>query len=115
MPGAAGLLLPLLLLLPGLAALEPLSVGLAIGVASALTGYLSHPNFYCSYVECCPSAGHRLNATGTGVGDKGKGTGGGGEPSEPGSEGGISPQRYGSSWTSGCSGSTWPRRWCCGQ
>nr|XP_027326992.2 torsin-1B [Anas platyrhynchos] len=63
MPGAAGLLLPLLLLLPGLAALEPLSVGLAIGVASALTGYLSHPNFYCSYVECCPSAGHRLNAT----------------------------------------------------
>nr|XP_047910938.1 torsin-1B [Anser cygnoides] len=63
MPGAAGLLLPLLLLLPGLAALEPLSVGLAIGVASALTGYLSHPSFYCSYVECCPSAGHRLNAT----------------------------------------------------
>lgn len=53
------------LLLPGLAALEPLSVGLAIGVASALTGYLSHPRFYCSYVECCPSAGRRLNATGT--------------------------------------------------
>lgn len=53
------------LLLPGLAALEPLSVGLAIGVASALTGYLSHPRFYCNYVECCPSAGQRLNATGT--------------------------------------------------
>lgn len=52
-------------LLPGLAALEPLSVGLAIGVASALTGYLSHPRFYCSYVECCPRAGQRLNATGT--------------------------------------------------
>ena len=62
MPRAAALLW---LLLPGLAALEPLSVGLAIGVASALTGYLSHPSFYCSYVECCPSAGHRLNATGT--------------------------------------------------
>ncbi|NXS20696.1 TOR1B protein, partial [Mystacornis crossleyi] len=46
-------------------ALEPLSVGLAIGVASALTGYLSHPRFYCSYVECCPGAGQRLNATGT--------------------------------------------------
>lgn len=62
MPRALGLLW---LLLPGLAALEPLSVGLAIGVASALTGYLSHPNFYCSYVECCPGAGHRINATGT--------------------------------------------------
>lgn len=60
---AAGLLW---LLLPGLAALEPLSVSLAIGVAWALTGYLSHPNFYCSYVECCPSDGHRINATGTG-------------------------------------------------
>lgn len=80
MPGAAGLLLPLLLLLPGLAALEPLSVGLAIGVASALTGYLSHPNFYCSYVECCPSAGHRLNATGTGVGTRGRGRGVAGSP-----------------------------------
>ncbi|KAJ7428112.1 hypothetical protein WISP_01877 [Willisornis vidua] len=50
-------------LLPGLAALEPLSVGLAIGVASALTGYLSHPRFYCSYVECCPRDGRRLNAS----------------------------------------------------
>lgn len=57
---------PLLwVLLPGLAALEPLSVGLALGVASALTGYLSHPRFYCSYVECCPRAGQRLNASGT--------------------------------------------------
>ncbi|KAF4789154.1 Torsin-1B [Turdus rufiventris] len=55
---------PLLwVLLPGLAALEPLSVGLALGVASALTGYLSHPRFYCSYVECCPRAGQRLNAS----------------------------------------------------
>lgn len=60
---AAGLLW---LLLPGLTALEPLSVSLAIGVAWALTGYLSHPNFYCSYVECCPSDGYRINATGTG-------------------------------------------------
>ncbi|XP_076211847.1 torsin-1B [Aptenodytes patagonicus] len=60
MSRAAGLLW---LLLPGLAALEPLSVGLAIGVAGALTGYLSYPSFYCSYVECCSSAGQRLNAT----------------------------------------------------
>lgn len=67
MPRAVGLLW---LLLPGLAALEPISVGLAIGVASALTGYLSHPRFYCNYVECCPSAGHRLNATGTGRGGR---------------------------------------------
>ncbi|NXW10999.1 TOR1B protein, partial [Fregetta grallaria] len=44
-------------------ALEPLSVGLAIGVAWALTGYVSHPSFYCRYVECCPGAGQRLNAT----------------------------------------------------
>ncbi|NXR08130.1 TOR1B protein, partial [Semnornis frantzii] len=42
---------------------EPLSVGLAIGVAWALTSYLSHPSFYCSFVECCPSAERRLNAT----------------------------------------------------
>ncbi|XP_053940405.1 torsin-1B [Cuculus canorus] len=55
--------LVLWLLLPGLAALEPISVGLAIGVASALTGYLSHPRFYCRYVECCPTTRHRLNAT----------------------------------------------------
>ncbi|XP_029468789.1 torsin-1A-like [Rhinatrema bivittatum] len=34
-------------------AVEPLSVGLAIGIASALTGYLSHPRFYCSLMECC--------------------------------------------------------------
>ncbi|XP_064027545.1 torsin-1B-like isoform X2 [Pogoniulus pusillus] len=60
MRGALGLLG---LLLPGLAAQEPLSVGLAIGVAWALTSYLSHPSFYCSYVECCPSAERRLNAT----------------------------------------------------
>ncbi|XP_025957603.1 torsin-1B [Dromaius novaehollandiae] len=60
MPRAPALLW---LLLPGLAALEPISVGIAIGAASALTGYLSYPSFYCSYVECCPGDGHRLNAT----------------------------------------------------
>ncbi|XP_042300072.1 torsin-1B-like, partial [Sceloporus undulatus] len=51
-------LLVLLLLFSGsVAALEPLSVGLAIGAASALTGYLSSPRFYCSFVECCPAEG----------------------------------------------------------
>lgn len=107
MPRAAVLLW---LLLPGLAALEPLSVGLAIGVASALTGYLSHPSFYCSYVECCPGAGHRLNATGTGERGGARVAGRGGLGAD-----GVSPQRCGSSWTAGCSGSTWPRRWCCGR
>nr|XP_060613612.1 torsin-1B [Anolis sagrei ordinatus] len=44
-------------------ALEPLSVGLAIGAASALTGFLSSPRFYCRFVECCPAEGDGLNAT----------------------------------------------------
>ncbi|KAH0615438.1 hypothetical protein JD844_004663 [Phrynosoma platyrhinos] len=53
-----GLLGPLFLPLFGpVAALEPVSVGLAIGAASALTGYLSSPRFYCSFVECCPGEG----------------------------------------------------------
>uniref|UniRef100_A0A7N4PHW1 Torsin family 1 member B n=3 Tax=Sarcophilus harrisii TaxID=9305 RepID=A0A7N4PHW1_SARHA len=49
---------PLLLLLllsaaPAAQAFEPISVGIAIGAASALTGYLSYPDFYCRFVECC--------------------------------------------------------------
>uniref|UniRef100_A0A8C8RZ58 Torsin n=1 Tax=Pelusios castaneus TaxID=367368 RepID=A0A8C8RZ58_9SAUR len=58
------LLLGLLsLLVPGSAALEPISVGIAIGAASALTGYLSRPRFYCAFVECCPGEADRPNAT----------------------------------------------------
>ncbi|XP_020829240.1 torsin-1B isoform X1 [Phascolarctos cinereus] len=48
--------LPLLLLLlmaPGAEPFEPITVGIAIGAASALTGYLSYPDFYCRFVECC--------------------------------------------------------------
>ncbi|XP_074871661.1 torsin-1A-like isoform X1 [Carettochelys insculpta] len=58
------LLLGLLsLLAPGSAALEPISLGIAIGAASALTGYFSYPSFYCGFVECCPGEAERPNAT----------------------------------------------------
>lgn len=35
------------------AAFEPVSVGIAIGAVSALTGYLSYSDFYCRFTECC--------------------------------------------------------------
>ncbi|XP_074976549.1 torsin-1B isoform X2 [Caretta caretta] len=58
------LLLGLLWLLPpGSAALEPISLSIAIGAASVLTGYLSYPSFYCGFVECCPGAADRPNTT----------------------------------------------------
>ncbi|XP_063001064.1 torsin-1B [Elgaria multicarinata webbii] len=68
-PPAMPPLLPLLLAAaacwsaPGAAALEPISTTIAIGAASALTGYLSSPRFYCSFVECCPGEDERPNAT----------------------------------------------------
>lgn len=34
-------------------AIEPISVGIAITLASALTGFLSHRNFYCNFLDCC--------------------------------------------------------------
>ncbi|KAM4663362.1 uncharacterized protein O3C94_011589 [Discoglossus pictus] len=44
----------LALLSGSVVSLEPVSVGLAIATASALTGYLSSPRFYCGrFVECC--------------------------------------------------------------
>ncbi|KAL7980865.1 hypothetical protein Chor_002019 [Crotalus horridus] len=55
----AGLLALLLLGALRSAALEPVSVSLAIGAASMLTGYLSSPRFYCAFVECCPPDDHR--------------------------------------------------------
>ncbi|CAH2315972.1 torsin-1A [Pelobates cultripes] len=33
--------------------LEPITTGIAIATASALTGYLSSPRFYCRFAECC--------------------------------------------------------------
>ncbi|XP_070614574.1 torsin-1B [Erythrolamprus reginae] len=52
----AGLLALALVLVGSLgsAALEPVTVSLAIGAASVLTGFLAKPGFYCSFVECCP-------------------------------------------------------------
>ncbi|XP_029416029.1 torsin-1B isoform X3 [Nannospalax galili] len=35
------------------AAFEPVSVGIAIGAVSALTGYLSYTDWYCRFAECC--------------------------------------------------------------
>lgn len=46
------------------AAFEPVSVGIAIGAVSALTGYLSYTDFYCRFTECCHEE-RPLNASGT--------------------------------------------------
>ncbi|KAL2782157.1 torsin-1B isoform 2 precursor, partial [Daubentonia madagascariensis] len=51
--GAALLLLLLLLAARVVAAFEPISVGIAIGAASVLTGYLSYKDIYCRFAECC--------------------------------------------------------------
>ncbi|XP_034968949.1 torsin-1B [Zootoca vivipara] len=47
----------------GSAGLEPISTTIAIGAASALTGYLTSPRFYCAFVECCPGEEERPNGT----------------------------------------------------
>ncbi|XP_077821641.1 torsin-1B isoform X2 [Macaca mulatta] len=49
--GAAAL--ALLLAARVVAAFEPITVGLAIGAASAITGYLSYNDIYCRFAECC--------------------------------------------------------------
>ncbi|XP_063172161.1 torsin-1B [Candoia aspera] len=63
---AALVLPPVLLLVAGVelrsAALEPVSLSLAIGVASVLTGYLSLAPFYCALLECCPDDDSRPDA-----------------------------------------------------
>ncbi|XP_032949323.1 torsin-1B-like [Rhinolophus ferrumequinum] len=51
---AAGrLLLLAALAVQAVAAFEPVSVAIAIGAASALTGYLSYKDLYCRFAECC--------------------------------------------------------------
>lgn len=60
--GAAAL--RLLLAAHVVAAFEPITVGIAIGAASALTGYLSYKDLYCRFAECCRSE-RPLNASGT--------------------------------------------------
>ncbi|XP_072344864.1 torsin-1B-like isoform X3 [Scyliorhinus torazame] len=59
-------LLPLLLLsAPFSAAMEPISMGIAVGVATALTGLLStFPTLYCRLQECCQAHWVELNFTG---------------------------------------------------
>ncbi|OWK10557.1 hypothetical protein Celaphus_00005152 [Cervus elaphus hippelaphus] len=58
--GAAAL--RLLLAAHVVAAFEPITVGIAIGAASALTGYLSYKDLYCRFAECCRSE-RPLNAS----------------------------------------------------
>lgn len=60
--GAAAL--RLLLAAHVVAAFEPITVGIAIGAASVLTGYLSYKDLYCRFAECCRSE-RPLNASGT--------------------------------------------------
>ena len=60
--GAAAL--RLLLAAHVVAAFEPITVGIAIGAASVLTGYLSYKDLYCRFAECCRSD-RPLNASGT--------------------------------------------------
>ncbi|KAM9207240.1 torsin-1B isoform 2-T2 [Dugong dugon] len=45
--------LRLLLAVQVVSAFEPISIGIAVGAASALTGYLSYTGFYCRFAECC--------------------------------------------------------------
>lgn len=58
-----GAALGLLLAVHAVAAFEPISVAIAIGAASALTGYLSYTDLYCRFAECCREE-QRLNASG---------------------------------------------------
>ena len=59
----AGTALWLLLAAEAVAAFEPISVALAIGVASIYVAY-RHPALYCRFAECCGEE-KPLNASGT--------------------------------------------------
>lgn len=77
---AGGAALRLLLAAQAVAALEPISMAIAVGAASALTGYLSYTDLYCRLVECCPKE-QPLNASGTAGRPGGaRGAGPGGRP-----------------------------------
>lgn len=71
-----GAVLRLLLAAQAAAAFEPISVGIAIGAASALTGYLSYRDLYCRFAECCREE-QPLNASGTAAGGPGGALGAG--------------------------------------
>ncbi|KAK2120442.1 hypothetical protein P7K49_001828 [Saguinus oedipus] len=78
--------LALLLATRVVAAFEPITVGIAIGAASAITGYLTYNDIYCRFAECCREE-RPLNASAAGRrcwGRRGTGArpldGGGGGP-----------------------------------
>lgn len=58
-----GAALWLLLAAQTVAAIDPISVSVAIGAASLLTGYITYTDLYCRFAECCPKK-QRLNETG---------------------------------------------------
>lgn len=58
-----GAALWLLLAAQTVAAIDPVSVSIAFGVASVLTGYVTYTDLYCRFAECCPEK-QRLNETG---------------------------------------------------
>lgn len=74
----SGAALWLLLAARAVAAIEPVSVGLAIGAASVITGYLSYRDLYCRFAECCREQ-RPLNATGRRAGAGHRGGGGSGQ------------------------------------
>ncbi|XP_040180604.1 torsin-1B-like [Rana temporaria] len=49
-------------LLSGVLTLEPVTTAIAIAAASALTGYLTSPRFYCRLVECCEENAYNSTA-----------------------------------------------------
>ncbi|KAM8802026.1 torsin-1B [Rhynchonycteris naso] len=49
-----GAALWLLLAAQAVVAIEPVSMTIAIGAASILTGYVSYSSLYCRFAECCP-------------------------------------------------------------
>lgn len=71
----SGAALWLLLAAQAVAAFEPISVGIAIGAASVITGYLSYRDLYCRFAECCRKQ-RPLNATGRRLGGWAAGRGG---------------------------------------
>ncbi|XP_059849651.1 torsin family 1 [Hypanus sabinus] len=59
-------ILLLLLFTPVLTAMEPISMGIAVGVATALTGLFTgnFHNLYCMFQECCEAQWIEFNSTG---------------------------------------------------
>lgn len=90
---ASGAALWLLLAARAVAAIEPISMTIAIGAASIITGYFS----YCRFAECCPKQ-RPLNATGRRVGVEGR--------EGPARSGGRRAPRWGRERTGGASAGT---------